>query len=211
MVRTLDPPAVAEFESVRPRLFGIAYRMLDRAADAEDVVQDVWIRWQGADRTPVRDPAAFLITVTTRVALNAANSARARRELSAGRQPPESGTGSVDPAREAERGEAVQAAVQLLMERLSSVERAVYLLHEAFDYPFREIAELLEISEANARQLACRARKHLAEPRSNPVDSAERDELHQDFLDAARLGEMDRLLYRISDNRTSTLPSCTRT
>ena len=196
-----DPPesqAVADFESVRSRLFGIAYQMLDRAADAEDVVQDVWVRWQGADRARVRDPVAFLATITTRVALNAATKACARREISAGGRLPEFHLQSVDPAGEAEQGEALEAAVQLLMERLSPVERAVYVLHEAFDYPFHEIAQVLELSAANARQLACRARLHLAEQRHNPIDRAERDGLIRAFLGAARLGDMARLTDLLS-------------
>jgi RNA polymerase sigma factor (sigma-70 family) len=199
-----DPPApqaVADFESVRSRLFGIAYQMLGRAADAEDVVQDVWVRWQGADCARVRDPVAFLVTVTTRVALNAATSACARREVSAGGWLPEPDLASVDPARETERGEAIEVAVQLLMERLSPVERAVYVLHEAFDYPFREIAEVLQLSEPNARQLGRRARRHLAEQRHNPVDPAERDGLLRAFLDAARLGDTARLIDLLSKCR----------
>lgn len=197
-----DPPgpeAAADFESVRPRLFGIAYQMLGRAADAEDVVQDVWVRWQGADRARVQDRVAFVVTITTRVALNAATSARARREVSVGGWRPERDLASVDPALEAERGEALEFAVQLLMERLSPVERAVYVLREAFDYPFREIAEVLELSEVNARQLACRARKHLAEQRHNPVDPAERDGLLEAFIDAARAGDMARLIDLLSN------------
>lgn len=194
----LEPQAVAAFESVRPRLFGIAYRVLARAADAEDVVQDVWIRWQGADRKPVREPDAFLVTVTTRAALNAASRAHARHEVSAGRRLPEPDPAAVDPAREVEQGAELGAAVQMLMERLPPVERAVCVLHEAFEYPYREIAEVLEISEANARQLACRARKHLSEQRHIPVDPAERNELHSAFLDAARLGDMSRLIDLLS-------------
>jgi len=191
--------AVADFESVRSRLFGIAYQILGRAADAEDVVQDVWIRWQGADCARVRDPVAFLVTVTMRVALNAATSACARREVSAGEWLPELGLASVDPAREAERGEAIEVAVQLLMERLSPVERAVYMLHEAFNYPFTEIAAVLELSEPNARQLARRARQHLAEQRHNPVDPAQRDGLLRAFLDAARLGDTAALIDLLSE------------
>jgi RNA polymerase sigma factor (sigma-70 family) len=188
----------ADFESLRSRLFGIAYQTLNRAADAEDVVQDVWLRWQGADRTRVRDPIAFLVAIATRVALNAATSACARREVSAGERLPEFNLASVDPAREAERGEALEVAVQLLMERLSPVERAVYVLHKAFGYPFREIAEVLELSEVNARQLACRASKHLGEQRRNAVDPAERAGLLRAFLDAARLGDMACLIDVLS-------------
>lgn len=194
-----DPPvaetaeAAADFESIRSRLFGIAYQMLGGVADAEDVVQDVWIRWQGADRAEVRDRVAFLVTVTTRVAINAATSARARREVSVGGGLPERDFASADPAVGAERSEALELAVHLLIKRLSPVERAVYVLREAFDYPFRDIAEALELSEANARQLARRARKHLAEQRHYPVDPAERVGLLEAFLDAARAGDMGRL------------------
>lgn len=184
----------ADFERVRSLLFGIAYQTLGRAADAEDVVQDVWVRWQGTDRAQVRDRVAFLAAVTTRVALNAATSARARREISVGAWIPEREVASVDPAGEAERGEALESAVRLLMERLLPVERAVYVLREAFEYPFREIAEMLGISEANARQQALRARRHLAGQRHNRVDTAERDALLEAFRDAARAGAMARLI-----------------
>lgn len=193
---TTHPPraeAGAAFESVRSRLFGIAYRMLGRAADAEDVVQDVWVCWLGADRATVRDPVAFLVTITRRVAINAATSARARREVSAGGWLPEHACASVDPALEAERSDTLEFVIRLLMERLSPIERAVYVLREAFEYPFREIAEVLGLSEANARQLAYRARKHLAEQRHHPVDHAERDGLREAFLHASRAGDMVRL------------------
>jgi RNA polymerase sigma factor (sigma-70 family) len=183
-----------DFEGVRSRLFGIAYQVVGRAADAEDVVQDVWIRWHGADRAGVRDRVAFLATVTTRVALNVATSARVRREVSVSAGLPRRDFASPDPAVEAERGEDLGLAVHLLFERLSPVERAVYVLREAFDYSFRDIAEALGLSEANARQLARRARVHLAEPRHNPVDPAARDGLLEAFLDAARDGDMARLV-----------------
>ena len=146
------------------------------------------------------------MTITTRLALNAATSARARREVSVGGWLPERDLASVDPELEVERSEALEFAVQLLMERLSPVERAVYVLREAFDYPFREIAEILGLSEANARQLARRARKHLAEQRHNPVDPAQRDGLREAFLDAARAGDMARLIDLLSNAVFSILP-----
>lgn len=200
------PEAAADFESVRSLLIRIARRTLGRADGAEDVVQDVWVRWQGADRARVRDRVAFLVTITTRVALNVATSARARREVSAGVWSPERDLAFVDPAREAERGEALEFAVRLLMERLSPVERAVYVLREAFEYPFREVADMLGLSEANARQLAVRARRHLAEQGHNPVDSAERDGLLEAFLDAARAGDMTRLIDLLGASRPDTTP-----
>ncbi|WP_344242201.1 sigma-70 family RNA polymerase sigma factor [Actinocorallia libanotica] len=182
--------AVAEFESVRDLLFRIAHRTLGHAADAEDVVQDVWVRWQGVDRARVRDRVAFLVTVTTRSALNAATSARARREVSAGAWGAEAPGASVDPEREAERGEELEFAVRLLVERLSPVERAVYVLREAFEYPFREIADLLGLSEANARQLAVRARRRVAVPRQGPVVPGEGKQLLEVFRGAARNGDL---------------------
>jgi RNA polymerase sigma factor (sigma-70 family) len=207
------PEAASDFESLRSRLFGIAYQMLGGAADAEDVVQDVWVRWQGADRAQVRDRVAFLVTITTRVALNVVTSARARREVSVGEWMPQRALGSVDPALGAERSEALELAVQLLIERLSPVERAVYVLREAFDYPFRDIADALEISEANARQLARRARMHLAVERRNSVDPLERDGLLEAFLDAARAGDMAGLIDQLSAavivrHRTNERVSC---
>ncbi|MCO1659918.1 sigma-70 family RNA polymerase sigma factor [Pseudonocardia humida] len=186
--------AVADFERVRPRLFGIAYQVLGGAADAEDIVQDVWVRWQGADRAQVRDRVAFLVTVTTRLALNAVTSARARREVSVGGPLPERGSGSVDPALRAVRGEELGLAVQLLCGRLTAVERAVYVLREAFDYPFREIAAAIGTSEVNARQLARRARKHLVERPQGATDPGERDGLLQAFRHAARSGDMGCLI-----------------
>jgi RNA polymerase sigma-70 factor (ECF subfamily) len=203
-----DPPArevadaIADFERVRPRLFGIAYRVLGGVADAEDVVQDVWIRWQGADQARVRDQAAFLVTITTRVALNVATSAHARREVSVGQWAPETGLASDDPVLEAEQNEALEVAVLLLLERLSPIERAVFVLREAFDYPFREIGEVLGISDANARQLARRARIHLNGQRHAPVDPVDRDRLLKVFLEGARSGDTTRLKCVLTEDVT---------
>ena len=191
--------AVAGFEDVRQRLFGIAYQMLGRVADAEDIVQDVWVRWQRADRAHVRDRVGFLVTVTTRVALNAATSARARREVSVGEWLPKHDAAAVDPQLWAERGEELAVAVRLLLERLSPTERAVHVLREAFDYPFREIGEALGMSEANARQVARRARVHLAGQRQEPVDPDEHEALLHAFLDAARAGDMTGLIGLLID------------
>jgi RNA polymerase sigma factor (sigma-70 family) len=190
----------ADFESVRPRLFGVAYRVLGRADDAEDIVQDVWIRWHGTDRQQVRDLVAFLVTATTRAALNAATSSRARREISAGAALPYRDVAAADPALRVERAEALTLAVHLLIERLAPVERAVYVLREAFEYPFRDIAEALDISEVNARQLARRARTRLAGLRRRAVDPAERAGLLNAFVDAARAGHMTHLVDRLTNS-----------
>ncbi|MEU4767661.1 sigma-70 family RNA polymerase sigma factor [Actinosynnema sp. NPDC023794] len=190
----------ADFQSVRPRLFGIAYQMLGRAADAEDVVQDVWLRWQGTDRSVVRNRIAFLVTVTTRVALNVAGSARARREIPVDRWLPGQVLLAEDPTLAPERSDDLERAVLLLLRRLSPTERAVFVLREAFDHPFRDIAETLGISEANARQLGRRARARLAGPRDEPVHRAARDRLLKAFLDAAQVGAVAHLEGLLADD-----------
>ena len=204
---SVEPEATADFESARARLFGIAYQRLGRAADAEDVVQSVWVRWQGVDRAQIRNRAAFLSTVTTRVALNVATSAYARREISTGEWLPDLPLDSADPALEAERGQALRAAVQLLMERLSPAERAVCVLREAFGYPFGEIGKLLGLADSSARQLAVRARRHLTERRRNAVDPAERAELLEAFRTAAAGGGMACLIDLLAGGLTATRES----
>src|ERR1700712_4925459 len=156
----MDDTALTTFTALRPRLFGIAYRMLGSVGEAEDIVQETWIRWQGTDRSGGREASAFLATTATRLAITLAQSARARHETYVGPWLPEPVDTSADPALGAERAEALELAVVLLLERLSPAERAAYVLHEAFGYPFRQIAEMLETSEANARQLGARARRH---------------------------------------------------
>src|SRR5690606_35996698 len=175
--RMAPDTAVATFESVRPRLFGIAYRMMGTVAEAEDLVQEAWLRWQGTDHESVREPAAFLATTVTRLALTELDSARARRERYVGSWLPEPVDTSADPALGAERAEALSFAVLLLLERLTPPERAAYVLHEAFDYPYRRIAEVLETSEANARQWGSRARAHLERARTASVTDAQRERL----------------------------------
>jgi len=189
-----------DFEAVRPRLFGIAYRMLGSAAEAEDVVQDAWVRWQTTDRSGIRSAVAFLSTMVTRLALNVASSSRVRRETYIGPWLPEPVVTENDPALGAENGEALEIGMLLLMERLNPMERAVYLLHEAFDYPFGEIAEVIETTEANARQLARRARVHLKEHREHEVTVEQKNRLLRSFLDAAQSGDLDRLHRLLTDD-----------
>jgi RNA polymerase sigma-70 factor (ECF subfamily) len=190
----------ADFERFRPRLFGIAYRMLGSAVEAEDVVQDAWVRWQTTDRDGIRSPVAFLTTMTTRLALNVATSARVRRETYLGPWLPEPVLTSSDPALGAENGEALELGLLLLMERLTPMERAVYLLHEAFAYSYGDIAEVIETSEANARQLARRARQHLAEKRAAPVPVEQKNRLLRSFLAAAQAGDLAGLTTLLTDD-----------
>jgi RNA polymerase sigma factor (sigma-70 family) len=163
-----DGDGLSAFLNVRPRLFGIAYRILRSAAAAEDIVQDVWVRWQTTDRSVVRDTPAFLATTTTRLAINVIKSARSRRETYIGPSLPEPVDTSADPTFGAERNEALECAV-VLLGRLSPLQRAAYVLREAFDYSYREIADILRLEEANTRQLVTRARRHLAAGRCAPV------------------------------------------
>lgn len=182
--------ALTAFERVRGRLFGIAYRMLGSASEAEDLVQDAWLRWQGTDRTVVDDPAAFLATTTTRLAINALQSARARRETYVGPWLPEPVDTSADPTLGAERAEALGFAVLVMLERLSPTERAAYVLREAFAYPYDQICEIVQVSEAAARQLVSRARKHLAGDRRRAVPASEQRRLLTAFLAAAKTGDL---------------------
>ncbi|MEU9355593.1 RNA polymerase sigma-70 factor [Streptomyces griseoloalbus] len=186
---TLDQ-ATKDFLSARPQLFGIAYRVLGSVAEAEDIVQETWLRWQSTDRSKVHEPTAFLTTVATRLAINVAQSARVRRESYVGPWLPEPVNTTQDPHLGAERAEAVELAVLLLLEKLNPVERTAYVLREAFDYPYGRIAEILETSEANSRQLVSRGRKHLAAERKEAVTPTAHRRLLEVFLSAARTGDL---------------------
>jgi RNA polymerase sigma-70 factor (ECF subfamily) len=185
--------AAAVFESLRPRLFGIAYRMLSSATEAEDLLQDVWLRWQMCDRSAVENPGAYLATATTRLAINALQSARVRRETYIGPWLPEPVDTSADPYLGAERAEALEFAALLLMEKLTPNERAAYVLREAFDYPYAQIAQILQSTEPAVRQLLSRARKHMTSDRRTTVSPAAQRELLGAFLEAARSGDLAEL------------------
>ena len=178
---------------MRARLFGIAYRIVKRAAEAEDIVQDVWIRWQTTDRSAVRDAAAFLSTMTTRLAINVVRSARSNRETSVERPMREPADAGPDPQKEAERSEALRSAVLVLLERLSPAERAAYVLREAFDYSYRKIANILRFTEDNARQLVTRARQHVADGQHYSVTSEEQRRFLAAFVSAAQKGALTNL------------------
>ncbi|WP_171111377.1 MULTISPECIES: RNA polymerase sigma-70 factor [unclassified Streptomyces] len=185
--------AARDFVAARPKLFGIAYRVLGSAVEAEDVVQEAWLRWQNTNRSDIHDPVAFLATVATRLAINFSQSARVRRESYTGTWIPEPVDTRLDPQLGAERAEALDLAVLFLLEKLNPPERAAYILREAFDYPYRQIADILETSEANTRQLVSRARKRLAAERKAPVSSAAHRRLLEVFLAAAQTGDLSAL------------------
>lgn len=199
---TLDE-AVAVFVELRPRLFGIAYRMLGSTAEAEDVVQEVWLRWQRTDRTVVISPAAFLSSATTRLAINVAQSARVRRETYIGPWLPEPVDTSSDPAAGAERAEALELALLLVLEKLTPTERAVYVLREAFDYAYADIADMLQLSTVNVRKIVSRARKHLLEDQRESVDATEHRHLLEAFVSAARTGNIASLETLLTPDSTA--------
>jgi RNA polymerase sigma factor (sigma-70 family) len=181
---------LAVFLGLRRRLFSIAYRMLGSAAEAEDIVQDAWLRWQTADRSVVRDAAAFLATTTTRLAINVMQSARSRRETYVDTWPSEPVDTSADPRLGPERRQSLAVGVLTLLEKLTPTERAAFILREAFDYPYREIAKVLRLEEANARQVVTRARQHIATGRKMPASSTEQRCLLDAFVAAARYGDV---------------------
>lgn len=190
---TCPDDGLSTFLGARPRLFGIAVRMLDSACEAEDLLQDVWLRWQTADRSRVRCPIAFLLVATTRLAINVLHSARARREIHPGSALPERVDPAGDPGLSAERSEAVDEAMRLLLEALTPAERAAYVLREAFNYRYGEIASVLRIEDANARQLVTRARAHVSSGRCAPASLVDCRRLRTAFAAAAGSGDLARL------------------
>ena len=181
--------AATTFLAVRDRLFSIAFRILNNCAEAEDIVQDAWLRWQTCDRTAVLDPAAFLTTTTKRLCINTLQSARVRRETHIGGWVAEPADHNADPLRNIEQCEALEYAALALLERLSPSERAAYVLREAFDYSYTEIAAIVDVTQANARQLVSRARKRLAAERREAPTGAQRRRLVV-ALTAAQAGDL---------------------
>ncbi|MET8344570.1 RNA polymerase sigma-70 factor [Streptomyces microflavus] len=192
--------ATAVFEEHRPLLAGVAYRMLGRVADAEDVVQEAWLRWSSATRESVREPRAFLVRITTRLAIDRLRHLQSRRESYVGPWLPEPvvtdfGPTVPDAAEQAVLVDSVSLAVLVVLESLSPLERAVFVLREAFGFPYAEIATALDRTEAAVRQLAGRARRHVDErkPRYD-VDPAERRDITERFLAAASGGSIEQLM-----------------
>ena len=190
----------SSFEPYRRRLLGLAYRMLGSMADAEDAVQETYLRWHKADRDRVSDPRAFLMTTTTRICLDMLDSARARREEYVGPWLPEPvlDTAALAPDSRTELAEDLSIALLLTLDRLSPLERAAFLLHDVFDFSFSEVAAALDRSDAACRQLAARARAHVravrprgtaAPSRSDQID-AKHAQLMSAFLAATRSGDL---------------------
>ncbi|GGS99223.1 RNA polymerase sigma factor SigJ [Streptomyces violaceus] len=195
---------VDRFEAARPRLEAIAYRLLGSASEAEDAVQETFLRWQAADIGRVEVPEAWLTKVLTNLCLNQLTSARARRETYVGQWLPEpvlAGDPMLGPADTAEQRESVSYAVLAVLERLSPNERAVYVLREAFAYPHREIAEILDITEAAAQQILHRAKKHVADGKARTeVDEAAARRIVDEFLAAATSGRTEPLVRLLTQD-----------
>ncbi|MFI9816842.1 sigma-70 family RNA polymerase sigma factor [Saccharothrix variisporea] len=205
---TTDHFDTGRFEAGRDRLAALAYRLLGSAADAEDVVQDAFLHWQAADRTLIRVPEAWLTKVVTNLCLDRLRSARVRRERAAGAWLPEpllDGDPMLGPADTVEQRASVSLAVLTLMERLSPVERAVYVLREAFSYSHAEIAEILDLSESASQQHLHRARRRVTAERrrGGEVDPASARRIVAEFLAAASSGRTDRLVALLTDDATA--------
>lgn len=184
------------FQRHRGRLFGIAYRMLGSVTDADEVLQDAWLRWQAVDLASVKDPAAFLAKTVTNLCLTYLTTARARRETYVGEWLPEpvltgAGLDDLGPLDTAAQRDSVSFALLTILEKLTPAERAAYVLREAFAYSHREVADLIGTTEANARQLHSRARKRVtADQRTHEVDPKHWKTLVERFLAAAQLGDI---------------------
>ncbi|WP_336957829.1 sigma-70 family RNA polymerase sigma factor [Sphingobium aquiterrae] len=181
----------ATFQRHRSHLLGLAYRMLGALSEAEDMVQEAWLRWQGEDRADIANPRAFLSRIVTNLCLDQLRSARARRETYVGPWLPEPLVAGVGPDVALEQAESLSVALLLALERLSPLERAAYLLHDIFDMDFAEVAGQLGRSEASCRQLATRARTHVQAGRPRfPLDAGEGDRLVDAFMAATRSGDV---------------------
>ena len=184
-----------EFEQLRPLLFSIAYRILGSVGEAEDAVQETWLRWQASPAQPA-SAKAFLSAVVTRISIDVLRSARVRREKYVGPWFPEPLLSDPyeDPERSAELADSVSMAALLLLERLSPLERAVFVLREVFGFGFGEVASAVGRSDAACRQLAARARRHMDAGRPRfEADRREREELAARFFDALREGDVEGL------------------
>jgi RNA polymerase sigma factor (sigma-70 family) len=185
------------FEQHRPRLRAVSYRMLGSLSEADDAVQEAWLRFNGADTSAVQDLGAWLTTVVARICLNALRSRKARPEEPLGPHLPDpivSAVGAVDPEDEALLADSVGLALLIVLDSLAPAERLAFVLHDVFDVPFEQVAPIVDRSEEATRQLASRARRRLRTTGSSDMDVAKQWELVDAFLAAARDGDFDALL-----------------
>ena len=188
-------------EELQPYLFAIAYRMLGSVADAEDVVQEAFLRYHAADVEP-ESPKAYLATITTRLAIDQLRSARAQREVYPGEWLPEP-LAEEDAAQHAEMADSLSLTFLHLLEKLSPVERAVFLLREVFDFPHEDVARIVGKSPANSRQILARAHAHIDEGRRRfEVSRAEREEVARRFIEAWETGDTEGLVAVLAPDAT---------
>lgn len=193
------------FDELRPRLFGIAYRMLGSVADAEDIVQEAFLRWQSTNPEDIRVPKAFLTTVVTRLCMDHLKSAKVQRETYIGPWLPEPLIASPGAQTPLELSDSLSMAFLVLLESLSPVERAVFLLHEVFDYDFEEIAAIVQKSPVNCRQIASRSRQHITNRRPRfEVTGAEHEVFASDFLSAVAAGDLEQLMSMMTADVVAT-------
>src|SRR2546426_403536 len=208
MSRFIGGSRVESFESYRPYLFAIAYRMLGSAMDAEDLVQETYLRSQTTPPETIRSLKAFLTTIITRLCMDQLQLARRKREVYVGPWLPEpilttTTPASEDPAERVEREESISLAFLALLEELQPFERAVFLLHEVFGYDFAEIATMLDKSEAACRRSFSRAKKHLAEHRPRfPASAQTHRQLLSGYFQAVETGETTPLMNLLSEDVT---------
>src|SRR5919112_572627 len=195
--------AARAFDEHRGLLTSVAYRVLGSVTDAEDTVQEAWLRWSGVDHSEVRDPRAFLVRVTTRLAIDRLRRIKARRESYVGPWLPEPILTRQDPSEDAAMAESVSMAMLVVLETLSPLERAVFVLREAFGMPYVEIAEVLGRKEEAVRQLARRAREHVQERRSRfEADQTTQRQVTERFLEATSTGDLEALMEVLSPGVT---------
>src|SRR5215218_6809154 len=195
----------AVFTETRPLLFSIAYRMLGSVADAEDIVQDAYLRWQRTLDDDIREPRAYLTTVVTRLAINQLKSARVQRETYVGPWLPEPFVTehAPDSSASVELAESLSMAFLVMLERLSPIERAVLLLHDVFDFEYAEIARIVDKSEANCRQLLSRAKKHVvADEARFDADREQAARLTRRFTEASGAGDLQGMLAVLAEDIT---------
>ncbi|HLZ20694.1 MAG TPA: RNA polymerase sigma-70 factor [Ktedonobacterales bacterium] len=193
------------FESLRPLLFSIAYRMLGSVMDAEDIVQEAYLQWQRRGDAEIASPRGFLSTIVTRQSINHLNSARVRRETYPGPWLPEPALNEVEPD-SSDRlllHESLSMAFMMLLEQMAPVERAVFLLHDVFVYDFAEIAHMVGRSEANCRQIGRRARQHIQAHRPRfDADQQQQQRLTQQFITACTTGDINQLVTALAEDVT---------
>ena len=191
------------FDEHRALLISVAYRILGSVTDAEDTVQEAWLRWSGVNPSDVRDPRAFLVRVTTRLAIDRLRRAKTRRESYVGPWLPEPILTGRDVAEDVALAESVSMAMLVVLETLSPLERAVFVLREAFGMPYAEIADVLGRKEEAVRQLAHRARDHVQERRSRfDADESEQRRVTERFLEATSTGNLEALMAVLSPGVT---------